>query len=120
MGLMGLLASNARTSGTVEVKGVERTVGVPKARLLDAAGDEPVLPSDEFVADERRDEGSRRRGLEREHRDTCLTGIERGPSPPLLTRVASIRFSPFLSGIRFTGIVSSLTRRSSSTGLSLR
>ena len=71
----------------------------------------------------RRRAGVSGQSAEHDRRSECvaaMTGIERGPSPPLLTRVASIRFSPFLSGIRFTGIVSSLTRRSSSTGLSLR
>ena len=40
----------------IEIEGVERAIGIAKARLLDAAGDQPVLPADQLVADERRDE----------------------------------------------------------------
>jgi len=40
----------------VEVKRIERAVGVAKAGLLQPARNEPVLAPDEFVADERRDE----------------------------------------------------------------
>jgi hypothetical protein len=38
----------------IEIEGVERAVGVAKVGVLDPARDEPVLPTDEFVADERR------------------------------------------------------------------
>ena len=40
----------------IEIEGVERAIGIAKARLLDAPGDQPVLPANQLVADERRDE----------------------------------------------------------------
>jgi hypothetical protein len=40
----------------IEIEGVERPIGVAEPRLLDAPLDQTVLPADEFVADERRDE----------------------------------------------------------------
>jgi hypothetical protein len=58
----------------IEIKGVERAVGIVKAGLLEPACDEPLPPADQFVAVERRDEidgrlfsdcAWRKRGLER-------------------------------------------------------
>src|SRR5262249_1683147 len=40
----------------IEVEVVERALGIPKAGLLEPAGDEPILAADEFVADEGRHE----------------------------------------------------------------
>ncbi len=40
----------------IEVKGVEGAVGIAKPRLLEPARDEPVLPPEKFIADQRRDE----------------------------------------------------------------
>ena len=44
----------------IKIKGVERAVGVPKAREFVAAGQEPVLAPLQFVGDERGDEIERR------------------------------------------------------------
>ena len=40
----------------IEIEGVERAIGIAKARLLDTPRDQPVLPAQQLVADERRDE----------------------------------------------------------------
>jgi hypothetical protein len=40
----------------IEIKGVERAVGVAEACLLEASRDEPVLAADELIPDEGGDE----------------------------------------------------------------
>jgi hypothetical protein len=40
----------------VEVERIERAVDITKAGLLEPTGDEPVLPADELIADQSRDE----------------------------------------------------------------
>jgi hypothetical protein len=44
----------------IEVKGIERAIGIAEARLLDPTGDEAILAAKELVADERGDEVDRR------------------------------------------------------------
>ena len=44
----------------VAIESVQPLVGVPEARLLHAAGEQPVLATEEFVADEGREEVDRR------------------------------------------------------------
>jgi hypothetical protein len=44
----------------IQVKGIEGAVRVAEARLLDPPRDEPVLPPDEFITDQRGDEIDRR------------------------------------------------------------
>ena len=73
----------------IEIKGVERAIGVAEARLLDAAGDQPVLAAEQFVADERGDEIDGRLffGLR-----LAEAGLERGGhagEPELAERVSS-------------------------------
>ena len=43
----------------VEVKGIEALGGVAEARLLQAPFEEPILPAEQLVADERREEVDR-------------------------------------------------------------
>src|SRR5258708_16100688 len=40
----------------IEIKGIEGAIRVAKARLLDAPGDQPVLPANQLVTDEGGDE----------------------------------------------------------------
>lgn len=71
----------------IEIKGVERAVGIAKARLLKPPGDQPILPTQELVTDQGGDEIDRRLLLRLRLKQADLQDIGHAREPEFAERV---------------------------------